>query len=124
MARPKLLIVDDIEELHYSYQRRLGHVIDVFSARSEQEAREMFSRERFDAIAMDGCLNSRTPDTLELTREFRRTYDGPIIATSSDESYRELQVEAGCNYHCDKVQFPALVIMILELANGGPLTPS
>lgn len=65
------------------------------------------------AVLMDACLRGDEPDTLDLTREMRETYDGIIIAMSRDPAYRQRQLHAGCSHETSKENAAAYLIDLM-----------
>jgi CheY-like chemotaxis protein len=56
-----------------------------------------------NVIVMDACLiPGEGPTTLELTKEIRKVFAGPIIANSNSVEYQDLLMLAGCDYRGDK----------------------
>lgn len=90
--------------------------VDVLRALTVEETTRLFDENPdVAAIGMDACLESDRPDTLELTRDIRARYAGPIIAISGDPEFRRLQRSAGCSHDGDKAAFPTTVLSILKL---------
>lgn len=121
MPLPRVLVIEDVEEFHDSYRRRLDGKVEVVSALNVEQAKAAFERYRFAAIAVDACLGTDRPNTVALVEEFRRSYGGPMVAISGDLEFRHQLLDAGCNYECEKIQFPALILIVLEIgsATGG-----
>jgi hypothetical protein len=63
---------------------------------------------------MDACLAGEKPDTLDLTRKMRETYDGIIIAMSRDTSFRRQQLQAGCSHESSKENAAAYLISLMQ----------
>ncbi len=98
----KILIVeDDMNELYF-WKRELRGVAEILEATTLQEAYHFLDTEQFDVVVMDACLQSNNINTSNLTREVRRSFKGPMIASSSDPAFRKELVVAGCDYNCPK----------------------
>ncbi len=114
----KVLIVDDMGEYHSSYKRGLkdlGSDAIILSAFSIEEARKLFNENPdIDAIVMDACVPGNYPTTQPLVREFRKIFSGPIIAVSSLDEYRDMLIEAGCDYESVKSALPKILLEILK----------
>ncbi|MFZ3020349.1 MAG: response regulator [Minisyncoccia bacterium] len=100
----KILLVDDAQIVQMTlkalWNRQFGDEIQVISAVSAEEALEQFALHSDIAlIVMDAQLKkgSDGPDTLELVKELRRTFTGPIVANSMNERYNKALVDAGCD---------------------------
>ena len=100
----KILLVDDAQIVQMTLKAlwagQFGDKVQVISAFSAEEAREQFARHRDIAlIVMDGQLKkgSESPDTLELVREFRKAFSGPMVANSMNDKYNNQLMEAGCD---------------------------
>ncbi len=111
----KVLVVDDddtfqslcVEVFH-------GKDVQVIGAISLKEAREAFAlHPDVDLIFMDGCLPGEQLNTLPLVREFRKTYAGPMIASSGRKSYRELLMKEGCSHQGSKSEAWRLALELL-----------
>ncbi len=74
----KILIVDDERNIHYSFQRVLGHDYEVFSAFSGEEALRQIDDTSLQLIVMD--INMPGIDGLDTLQEIkRRRPDLPVI---------------------------------------------
>ncbi len=115
----KVLIVEDMEEFHVlwkGYLNDFSSEIVLLSAFSIEEAEELFSANSdIDAIVMDACVPGDEPNTQPLVRKFRKTFAGPIIASSSVEEYRKELIKAGCDYESEsKATLPEKLLEILQ----------
>ena len=116
MSKIKVLVVEDNERWQVWFVQKFGNDFDIFQAHSKWLAREFFeANPDIGIIIMDACLDDHIPDTLDLTRDFRVTFSGKIIASSSSEIYREQQVKAGCSHSCHKDD---LFEKFLEIVNS------
>lgn len=122
MSKHLVLVVDDdvkgqqlfaelVEEL-------LSDQIELLQAYDLETAKEIFEQrqDEFAAIVMDACVPGSEVNSHRLVWYMRRTYEGPIIAISTEVSYRNQLTEAGCSHQCEKDQvFPAKITEILNL---------
>ncbi len=113
----KVLIVEDVDRYQQQYARELQGKVTVLPARSITEARKLFSEnEDSDLIVMDACVdNDESPDTRELVSAIRRTFNGPMIASSGLPEYRDILVEWGCSHKASKDDVPKKVLEILQI---------
>jgi len=103
----RLLIIEDDDRMIDCFGRSLSLLrVETTFARTLAEAETVFSSKKFDAIAVDGCLNSHGVNTLDLVRFMRQRFNGPIVAISTVADYNKLLMEAGCNLSCLKSSFP------------------
>ena len=100
----KILLVDDSRMVQMIlpalWASRWGDRVQVIGALTIEEARTQFaSNSDLALIVMDARMEkgSKGPDTLDLVREFRKTFEGLIVAHSMDDKYNQPLVEAGCN---------------------------
>lgn len=115
MGLPKVLIVDDNEELQECWQALLRRTVIVVSAYSLDEASELFqSNPDIALIAMDGCVPGDVLNTIPLVEEFKKTFKGPMVAISANDSFRVRLLDAGCNYECTKQRVPHTIKSLLE----------
>ncbi|MCP6726863.1 MAG: hypothetical protein KJI69_02370 [Patescibacteria group bacterium] len=109
----KILIVDDSDDDSDAATVALRGImgrdeISIIYANTILDAeRKFFAPENQDivGIIMDGHVSAgstNAKDTPELVKEFRETFEGPIIASSSDSALAERLVEAGCDEAGDK----------------------
>ncbi len=104
MKKYKVLIVEDEEVLQDLWKEMLtrgGCPIEIFSAFTLEEAREIFAEnDEWDAIVVAGCIVGFMFNTAGLVEFFRESFSGPIIAASS--RFNPELIEAGCNFRVDK----------------------
>ncbi len=115
----KVLIIDDEREFHITWKDDLDYMgIESISAFTLQEAKKKFEEEKenIGLIVMDACLiPGEGPTTLELTKQFRKQFAGPIMANSSEKHYQKLLLEAGCNCIGDKsIDLPYAIEKIIK----------
>ena len=113
----KVLVVEDEEYMHEIWRWELDGKVVLLSAVSVAEAEEQFTANPdIVAIVMDACVPGSLPNTLPLVRKFRETFKGPIIAISSNKSYRRQLVRAGCDHESTKNFLPQKLLEILGLS--------
>ncbi len=111
-AKPTILVVEDFQLIHTNVRDRFEGRANILSAYTVSEAEMLFSEygSSIDAIVMDACVPGDEPNTIELVREMRRTFTGPMIAISGMQEYLDDLVKAGCN----KVSSKSEVGKVLE----------
>ncbi len=113
----KVLIVDDDPFWHRIYILYLKNKVEIISAYSVEEATEKF-RENPDisAVVMDACVPGSQVNTEPLVREMRKTFKGPMLATSSESENCHRLFFAGCDDTCEKgKEVPEHVLEALNL---------
>lgn len=112
-----VLVVDDETKRFDGWKIGLKGRVDVIFASSILGAREEFARHasKIAAIAMDACVPGDSPNTLSLVRQFRETFNGPMVAISGSPSYREQLMDAGCDYQSPKDEMPTKILEVLGL---------
>lgn len=70
-------------------------------------------RTDWDIIVLDGCIGD-TFNCLPVLHKIRQSFNGLIIAASSDAFYREIMVEAGCTRGCEKISVLGLIKRFVE----------
>ena len=114
MAKPKVLIVEDSQDIQEMFRDALAQRMEVLSAFSIEEAKELFLKKQdLSAVAMDACVPGNKPNTMDLVRMFRQTFVGPMIAISSDDSYSRQLVLNGCSHRCEKYDLPEMLLRLL-----------
>ena len=98
MDKPRILLVEDEEDIHKLYQEQLGGDFDIIQAWNIQEAFELFQQHwrTLSAIIMDGLLGQL--NTIELTRHIRKRFNGPVIANTNSEYHQKKLIAAGCQH--------------------------
>ena len=91
---------------------------DVFIATSVERARELFREHegKFGFVVMDGNLE-RGEKTVDLTREIRSEFDGPIVAFSGQLEDQEALLGAGCDIDLMKGA-PGVTRSLLDLVSN------
>jgi DNA-binding response OmpR family regulator len=101
----KVLIVEDYPDMNKAYEYGMRDNFELLFAVNHEQALDLFAKNNdVDLIVMDACLKGDVPDTIPLVTEFRKTFTGPIIATSSSVEYRKALLNAGCTFQCEKSQ--------------------
>lgn len=114
MEIARVLIVEDKEEVQARYKGYLPE-LEIVSALTIPDALQAFEdNPNFDAIVMDACVPGDTPNTISLVMHFRDTYEGPMIAASSEESYRIRLMKAGCDHESNKDDLPQNLLQVLS----------
>ena len=117
MNKKKVLIVEDRDTTQSGYRASLQDDVQLLQAFTIEQAREIFgANPDIDLIVMDGCVPGFEINTPPLVREFRKTFRGPIIATSSSSDYRQELMLAGCSHEVgSKGDVPDKVLALLSL---------
>lgn len=112
-----VLVVDDETKRFDGWKIGLRGRVDVIFASSILEAREAFARHasKIAAIAMDACVPGDSPNTLSIVRQFRETFNGPMVAISGSPNYRKQLMDAGCDYQSPKDEVPTKILEVLGL---------
>jgi len=109
----KVLIVEDEKSVQHRWRTALEKEgVTVVSAFHFKEAEHAFlAHLDLDAIILDGRIPptkralERDDDsafTSSLVREWRKTFNGPILAASSSDHINESLIKAGCSHSCKK----------------------
>lgn len=118
MAQKKVLIVEDMPMYHHQWYIEISDCereIEMVSATTLEEARTKFAANPdIDIIVMDACVPGDRPNTYSLTQEMRKTFKGPMIACSTIPEYREILMQAGCDYASSKTGLVQLLIEIID----------
>ncbi|MFA5870871.1 MAG: response regulator [Candidatus Paceibacterota bacterium] len=112
----KVLIIEDKAVFQGLWEMELDGKVLLFQAISIPEAKNIFYQNPdLSVITMDACVPGDEPNTIPLVEEIRKTYSGPIIATSSDENFCEALIKAGCNYGISKENVAEEILKVLSL---------
>lgn len=122
---PRVLIVEDDPYCIRAYIEALRkNGFEFAVAESVVFAEKAFCKHdgQFAAVIMDACLDSSHPNTLTLTRKLREEYgyEGPIVAASGSHSFREKQMQNGCDVDCDHKMLAAEVAIMAIRAQQKP----
>ena len=110
----KVLVVEDGMDIQEYYKKALEGKVEIISAYSIKSAMFHFNENPdLDAIVMDACLPNPPPNTLGITKRFRSTFKGPMIAASSDSGFRKMLMNAGCDHESKKNDIPQKVRELL-----------
>ena len=113
----KILIVEDVARYQEEYAKALQDKVIIIAARSLAEAWKFFvSNTDLDLIVMDACVNNdERPDTRQLVSDIRKTFKGPMIASSGLSDYRDWLVQWGCDHKSAKHDVPEKVLEVLQI---------
>ena len=112
----KILVVDDEDFYHDVIKKGLSGKVIILSVFTIEDDEEVFSANPdLCLIVMDACVPGDSPTTPPLVRRIRESFDGPIIATSSLDTYRRKLMEAGCDHESTKLKLLEKIIAILGL---------
>ena len=103
--RKKILIVEDDETVQLAWKGLLlaTTLLEVIQAFSIEEAEKVFNENSdLSAIAVDACVPGTEPNTIDMVRQFRKTFTGPMIAVSNWDNFNKILMSAGCNYKTEK----------------------
>lgn len=113
---PKVLIVEDENKRQDFYALALMGRVEILRAQDLRTAEELFQgHPDVSLIVMDACVPGDNPTTPPLVEKIRKTFQGPMIAASSDEYYREILMNYGCDHEASKDQVPVKVRELLSL---------
>ena len=100
----KILIIDDDRKRQEEWEWLLElFPVQIIQAFSIDEAEKIFNDTRnLDGIVVDACVPGHKPNTMEIVRNFRRSFSGPLIAISSIEIFNYMLISAGCNHKSEK----------------------
>lgn len=128
--KPTILVIEDDRQIQRLFGAWLMDEVELLFASTVKEARELFMAHQREIvlIAIDACVpmaegtpRPKAPTTLPFVQQLReKSLDRRIVAISSDPTYRQWQMEAGCDHEVDKDEFPQFV---LDLLRGGKLGP-
>ena len=107
MEIKKVLVIDDnidIQETFFKVLKYLIKDVDVLQAFTIWEAKKFFTENLdIDLIIVDAQLSSEgIAETIELIKEFRKIFKGPMIAASTNLELNKRLVKSGCNYQTPK----------------------
>jgi CheY-like chemotaxis protein len=115
--KPKVLVADDLPDVQEMVKEHLSALshdgIEILQALDIISAKRLFKNNPdIKAIVMDFYMPLRGDDpekslssnTLDFIHELRERFlfRGPIIASSSTEENRKLQLAAGCDHETEK----------------------
>ena len=112
---PTVLFVED-EIMFFPFWKEFlkDEEITRLEATTVQMAEELFENNDVDAIVMDACVPGREPNTIDLTKKIRNRFSGPILGTSSNPNFQDLQKLAGCSHLCTKLAVPKTLMQVLS----------
>ena len=113
---PKVLVVEDDEYNRVKLRRSLKNRVILLEADSLKKGGQLFRANPDVAlVVMDACVDDSLIDSEPLVRKIRKTFKGPMIASSSLPEYQELLLKAGCDHQASRREVPALVRRLLKL---------
>lgn len=116
--KPKILVVEDIEDFQLQYRKNLNDIADILAATTLDEGKRLFdANPDIVLVVMDACVPGNKPNSMELVKHMRQTFEGPIIASSSMLEYREILIGAGCSIKSHKSGVPDLIRELLRLGH-------
>ena len=92
MLKPRILLIDDSEDIHLIVKRTLEDTYDVTSVYSAQDARQIFDSKTFEIVIIDLVLGQS--NGMDLLRDFKLRDKGNarfFIMTGKDSSIDEAQ---------------------------------
>lgn len=91
------------------------HGVTVAQAYTIAQAEALFEQhlESLRGILLDGSIHYEL-DTLPLLERMRSRFQGPIIATSSHEDFRDQMVAAGCDADVEKTGAVDLLLRLIR----------
>lgn len=110
----RILVIEDDTMMAESIQDHLQAIgFEVVIADSKKAAYQALEVDpNFFAMLIDGWMDGAT-DTCDVVRDFRETYQGHMIAMSSNNDTRQKQMAAGCSHEIwNKHQAAAKVIQL------------
>lgn len=118
MPLQKVLVVEDMKSLQGHLKRTLEGKLEIISALTVEDGQRLFDlNPDVAAIVMDACVPGDWPTTIPLVKEIRRkNFTGPMIAISSNSSFRQQLMAAGCSHECDKLETRKKLCEILNIA--------
>lgn len=113
----KVLIVEDRHDTHERLREALDGRVEIIPAFTIAQAGELFAQHPdISAVVMDACVPGCDINTIPLVQEMRRTFAGPMIATSSSSLYQEQLMRAGCSHKAAKNDVPLVLLRILGIS--------
>ena len=100
----KILIIEDRMDIQKEWKDSLAeYPVEIISAYSVVGAKIAFnSNNDLDIIAVDACVPGSEPNTMEIVKNFRTLFRGPMIAISNRDDFNNLLVSAGCDHKTEK----------------------
>ncbi len=95
------LVVEDDPNWQDDFRLALSRKgFEILQASDLKEAKELFlaNSEEIGLVVMDGCLGSNSPNSMDLIKNIRQTFNGPMIASSGSKLYLKELTGAGCNF--------------------------
>lgn len=119
MKIKKVLVVDDNRDIQQTFLKVLEYLIkdvEVLQAYTVKEAREFFAENTdIGLIVVVVQLSSESLiENIALTKKFRKTFKGPIVAASFFSEFNEKLMKAGCDYQVQKEDILSTLKKILK----------
>ncbi|MCC7004658.1 response regulator [Candidatus Nomurabacteria bacterium] len=116
----QVLIVEDNTQRIAAWKSELNRYsqqINIVVAESIEDARSEFQKNPTpDLIVMDCCVPGDDPNTMDLVKEIRENYRGPILANSSAGAfYTDKLIRAGASHACSKGWVPKEILKLLGI---------
>ncbi|OHA85749.1 MAG: hypothetical protein A2408_01620 [Candidatus Yonathbacteria bacterium RIFOXYC1_FULL_52_10] len=126
----RILLIEDSESVQVGYRRALEDIASLFPATNLIDARRelegaVAAKKRglpgFDFVVVDACIPVTsgeevidTPNTTSLVTEFRSKLGTvPFIAASSEPTFNDQLVAAGCGYISNKNDLRAVIVRLV-----------
>lgn len=118
MSKKTVLFVEDDPVTQEQFRMRMKIFVNVLQATTLSEAEAVIkANPDIDLMAFDG--NLRDPEnTCMLISEIRKTFAGPMVAASSDEYMRSMQLESGCDHQTEKKFLASYILHELGLSRA------
>jgi len=94
----KILVIDDDQATSKYFEGVTKGKIKIISAYTISEGEKKFFEviNEIDFVAVDACIESNHPDSMDLIKKIVNSgFDRPIIAISSDDSFNNILLSAG-----------------------------
>jgi hypothetical protein len=123
VSRPKILIVENLDETQVTYRKKLEPFVEIISASTIGEGRALFEEHPdVSAIVVDGRFTNDVgrsgsfKDTLDFVAFLHEYYPGPTITSASNSGDRVKMLNKGCTETCsDKSRIPSKIKSILGI---------
>lgn len=117
MSKPKVLILEDSTSVLMQMELKLHPHCELLTATTQDQAAQLFEeyQDQIDLIVIDACVPGYTINTLALVRKMRESYQGRIIASSSDDKLNDQLIAGGCNTGCNKNNAVSKILEVLDL---------
>ncbi|MEI7620168.1 MAG: response regulator [Candidatus Falkowbacteria bacterium] len=121
MEKKRILVIEDYGNVQKMFKENLSPYAEVIQAFTLEDAEKEFSDGKFDYIFIDAELgfqeNKKVQDTTKLVIKMRKTFSGPMIAISCNDTYNGLLRSSGCDQAVYKGNSLSYAIRLLENAS-------